>query len=270
LLTNIVTTMSYYRFITGVYKSYWPELNRTLRSSSVPRHVPKMEHVSRSARASSVPPGGHYSSSFFIRNSATPFRDRAMSVPPQMSNYSMKYSYNYSGAAAAPEPGHYTDFDYKVIDYMSKLERQDMVKTYVSRVRNDARMDKYEQERVSNYEGCTSRYESPTFYTRYNFYDGNKHDRDYLYPVTRDVMGSWKHYNLSKNTLDNRNRRATSPLDSRELDRYFGTQKRNDFVGSVSSGCATDFRHYNYRRVPYLGGSDHYRYLNKLVTEAVH
>ena len=50
--------------------------------------------------------------------------------------------------------------------------------------------------------------------------------------------------------------------------RYFGTQRRNDFVGSVSSGCATDFRHYNYRRVPYLGGSDHYSYLNKTVTEA--
>ena len=32
--------MSYYRYITGVYKSYWPELNRTLRSSSSPRHVP--------------------------------------------------------------------------------------------------------------------------------------------------------------------------------------------------------------------------------------
>ena len=31
--------MSYYRYITGVYKSYWPELNRTLRSSSVPRTV---------------------------------------------------------------------------------------------------------------------------------------------------------------------------------------------------------------------------------------
>ena len=52
--------------------------------------------------------------------------------------------------------------------------------------------------------------------------------------------------------------------------RYFGTQKRNDFVGSLSSGCATDFRHYNYRRVPYLGGSDHFRYLNKMVSEAVH
>ena len=33
--------MSYYRYITGVYKSYWPELNRTLRSSSSPRHIPQ-------------------------------------------------------------------------------------------------------------------------------------------------------------------------------------------------------------------------------------
>ena len=35
--------MSYYRYITGIYKSYRPELNRTLRSSSVPRHVPQLE-----------------------------------------------------------------------------------------------------------------------------------------------------------------------------------------------------------------------------------
>merc|ERR1719391_1025858 len=32
--------MSYYRYITGVYKSYWPGLNRTLRSTSVPRTIP--------------------------------------------------------------------------------------------------------------------------------------------------------------------------------------------------------------------------------------
>ena len=30
----------------------------------------------------------------------------------------------------------FTDFDYKVIDYMNKLERQDTVKTYVSEARN--------------------------------------------------------------------------------------------------------------------------------------
>ena len=35
--------MSYYRYITGVYKSYLPDLNRTLRSSSVPRTVPQLD-----------------------------------------------------------------------------------------------------------------------------------------------------------------------------------------------------------------------------------
>ena len=37
--------------------------------------------------------------------------------------------------------------------------------------------------------------------------------------VFRDVLGSWKHYNLSRSTLDSRNRRETSPLVTRELDR---------------------------------------------------
>ena len=39
-------------------------------------------------------------------------------------------------------------------------------------------------------------------------------------------------------------------------------------MGSVSSGGSTDFRYYNYRRVPYLGGSDHFSYLNRTVLEA--
>ena len=37
--------------------------------------------------------------------------------------------------------------------------------------------------------------------------------------ILRDVLGSWKHYNLSRNTLEARTRRETSPLVSRELDR---------------------------------------------------
>lgn len=250
--------MSYYRYITGVYKSYWPQLNRSLRSSSVPRHVPTFEkhvNVSRNSRASSVPPGGYYSSSVFItRNAATPFRDRSLSVPPAVR----------ATASTAHETYHYTDFDLKVIDYMNKLERQDVTRSYISQTRERGR-DILQNDRMMSQ---SSTYESPNFQSRYNFYDGNKHDQDYLYPVSRDVLGSWKHYNLSRSTLDSRNRRETSPLVSRELDRYFGTQRRNDFVGSVSSGCATDFRHYNYRRVPYLGGSDHYSYLNKTVTEA--
>ena len=36
--------MSYYRYITSVYKSYLPELNRTLRSSSVPRTVTSIDY----------------------------------------------------------------------------------------------------------------------------------------------------------------------------------------------------------------------------------
>ena len=36
--------MSYYRYIPSVYKSFWPGLNRTLRSSSVPRHVPALDY----------------------------------------------------------------------------------------------------------------------------------------------------------------------------------------------------------------------------------
>ena len=78
--------------------------------------------------------------------------------------------------------------------------------------RNETRKS-YEKEISSN------SYESPSFQSRYSFYDGAKHERDYLYPMTREVMGSWKHFNLSKNTLAERHRRETSPLVSRELDR---------------------------------------------------
>jgi len=246
--------MSYYRYITGVYKSYQPALNRPLRSSSVPRHVPELR--SRTVRASSVPP-------LEWRYSATPFRTRAMSVTPAVERFSFQVSRAFS-SAPEPEVHHYTDFDCKVIDYMSRLERQDDIKTYVS----EAKHSRGEAKRGYSHETSSS-YQSPSFQSRYSFYDGAKHERDYLYPVTREVLGSWKHFNLSRSTLDERHRRDTSPLVSRELDRYFGTQRRNDYLGSISSGCATDFRHYNYRRVPYLGGSDHYSYLNKQVMESL-
>jgi len=210
--------MSYYRYITGVYKSYWPELNRTLRSSSVPRHVPQLE-TARYTRSTSVPPSSRFSSC----HAATPFRDRATSVPP------------------ARERLHYTDFDYKVIDYMGRLSREDAVKTTVSQARTN---------RNSN-----------NFSYRYNFYDSEKHNNDYLYPSSKDIFGRWKHFSLSNQTLNERNDRAASPLVSRELNRYYGTQKRTSFLGDLSSGGVADFRHYNYRRVPYMGGSDEYKYM---------
>ena len=53
-------------------------------------------------------------------------RDRSLSVTPASRN-------TVSGAAF--EPCHYTDFDLKVIDYMSKLERQDVTRSYIAQTR---------------------------------------------------------------------------------------------------------------------------------------
>lgn len=130
---------------------------------------------------------------------------------------------------------------------MGKLERDDIVRTSVS----DAR--RYPSTSYDAYK--------PGFASKYNYYDGNKHLPDYLYTSTSDVLGSWKHYNLSSQTISERNTRAKSPLVSRELDRYYETKKRVDYIGDISSGNAKDFRYYNYRRVPYFGGSDNYAYM---------
>jgi len=245
--------MSYYRYITGLYKSYWPELNRTLRSSSVPRSVPDID-TGRFRRASSVPPSSYYSDSFSssshyshnpytpspFSHSATPFLDRARSVPPSM----------LTSRSCARSELEYSDFDYKVMDYMGRLDREDSVRSTVrqaSRVRPDHRSSRP--------------YPSDSFSSKYNYYDGNKHSPDYLYPFTTDLLGSWKHYNLSSETINKRNTRATSPLMSRELNRYFDTKKRSNYIGDLSSGGLSDFRFYNYRRVPYFGGSDCYQYM---------
>ena len=217
--------MSYYRYITSVYKSDWPALNRTLRSSSCPRSVPDLE-TGRFSRASSVPPSSYYSNSFF--NSATPFRDRASSVPPMsLGSNSRNYSYSSSASAnssctttsysrtsrarsVANDYFHHSDLDSKVRDYNSHLASDDFVRRYVSESRNTGL-------REGDYR--------TGFSSRYNYYDAGKHGADYLYKSTADVMGSWKHYNLSGQTISERNARAKSPLISRELDRYYETRK---------------------------------------------
>jgi len=254
--------MSYYRYITGVYKSYWPELNRTLRSSSCPRHIPDaVPH--RASRASSVPPSAFYSDSFFSRGtSATPFRERSTSVPRQLS-----YSYDTRCIVSSPPETHYSDFDYKVINYMGRLDREDTVRSTVSQsrmMRSSAPSHPVRSSSSwnSSYEGRNSMdYLRPTslgldsFSSNYNYYDGNKHGADYLYPVTKDVLGSWKHYNLSGDTLNYRNLRSKSPLITRGINRYY--EKKQNYMGSLSS--STDFNHYNCRRTPYFGASDEYQ-----------
>merc|ERR1719430_21669 len=144
---------------------------------------------------------------------------------------------------------------------MGRMERQDMVKSFVSESRH---------KKSSCGTTTSSTRSGDSFSSYYNYYDSNKHSSDYLYPTTSSLLGTWKHYNLSTQTLVERNRRDTSPVVHRELGRYYGTQKRSDYLGSVSSGCATDFRHYNYRPVPYLGGSDYYKHINKVVLDAVY
>jgi len=244
--------MSYYRFITGIYKSYWPELNRTLRSSSSPRHVPQpVPH--RIERAASLPPAReYYANSYFAgRVTARPFNERALSMPRQVA-----YSYDTRCVVSPPREtmvdtsSHYTDFDYKVLNYMGQLAREDTIKSSVARSRYD-RSQK-------------TTYSSDSFTSKYDYYDGNKHLNDYLYDSTKDVLGSFKHYNLSKETLRLRNMRSVSPMRTRELDRYF--EKRPNYLGDTSAGCS-DFRHYNYRRIPYFGGSDEYSYMRRRPTQ---
>jgi len=234
--------MSYYRYITGLYKSDWPQLNRTLRSSSVPRTVPDLDPgIYR--RGTSISPSAFYNKSFFS-HSATPFSDRSTSVPRDVLYFPEQRTTNY------------TDFDYKVMDYMGRLNREDVVRSNVSQARS--------YRTAPSFRSSIERdYPADSFSARYNYYDGNKHGRDYLYPSSREVLGTWKHFNLSSDTINIRNSRARSPLQSRELDRYYETSKFSNYMGDVSSGGAVDFRHYNYRPVPYFGGSDNYQYMKK-------
>jgi len=248
--------MAYYRYMTGMYKSYWPELNRSVRSSSAPRHIPEAV-PNRNSRASSVPPSTFYSTSYFNRGtSPTPFRERATSVPRQLT-----YSYDTRCIVTPPPATHYSDFDYKVIGYQGKLDREDTVRSSITRSRVERATTSCYPATSYNYSSSTNRYQGDSFSSNYNYYDGNKHSGDYLYPITNDVLGSWKHYRLSGETLNYRNNRAKSPLISRELNRYYG--KKPNYMGDMSSGGAVDFRHYNYRRVPYFGASDDYQFIRR-------
>ena len=64
--------------------------------------------------------------------------------------------------------------------------------------------------------------ESESFSSRYNYYDGSKHLTDYLYESSKDVLGNFKHFILSAETLRIRKLRSRSPHVTRELDRGWG------------------------------------------------
>ena len=69
---------------------------------------------------------------------------------------------------------------------------------------------------------CDSSESVEKFSSRYNYYDGLKHEAGYLYPPSQTVLAGWKHTGRSRETLAGRSSRATSPLISRELDRSAG------------------------------------------------
>ena len=51
--------------------------------------------------------------------------------------------------------------------------------------------------------------------------------------MSRDILGSWKHYNLSAETLNYRNQRAKSPLQTRELNRWNILKTRKPRAGET-------------------------------------
>jgi hypothetical protein len=137
----------------------------------------------------------------------------------------------------------YSAFDYKVMDYAARLDAEETTRRYIN-------SRKYE---------VSSTYANPSssaFRSRFDYYGALKHERDFMYDTSE--VGLYKHFRRSSATLNERNAREKSPLVSRELDRYYKTERRSSFVGDISSGPHTDFRYYNYRRVPYFGGSDYY------------
>merc|ERR1712212_76430 len=162
--TNEPITMSYYhRFMTGMYRSYWPHLNRSLRSCSAPRHVPEPV-PSRITRAASTP---FYSSTY---TPTTPRYERAVSVPRQLT-----YSYDTRCIVTPPPATQYSNFDYKVMDYMGKLDREDTIRSNI----NTTRVTKTTS---SSYSG--NQYQSGNYsrdnYSHDNYSGGNYSSADIL------------------------------------------------------------------------------------------
>merc|ERR1711875_69406 len=267
---TIRNKMSYYR-VRDCYDDMLHQ--RRQRSCSLPREDLGYAQ-DRHMRARSVGPVDHISSA-----PAMPFRSRAVSIPPfdylelSRSRYARNisplwpnyeytprlHSYDYEKDFCRPRPYFYDYHDYLPSSY------------YYSSY------DPYSQPRMTRYYDYDSygndnqsshydNYSSSYGMSLLDYYANNKYN-DYAYSSSTDVLGRWKHYNRSSDTLNSRNCRATSPLVSRELNRYFSSSGRTDSVADLGSRGALDFRHYNYRSVPYYGTSDNFHNLNKMFQE---
>merc|ERR1712025_710263 len=230
--------MSYYR-VRDCYDDMLHQ--RRQRSCSLPREnlgYAQDRHI----RARSVGPVDHFSSA-----PAMPFRSRAVSIPPfdYLELSRSRYARNIS-----PLWPNY--------EYTPRLHSYDYEKEFYR-----PRPYFYDY-----HDYLPSSYYSSSFEPRIRYYDYNHRDSyGYDNSSSADVLGRWKHYNRSSDTLNSRNNRATSPLVSRELNRYFSSSGRTGCAGDMKSRGATEFRHYNYRSVPYFGASDNYHGLSKMFQE---
>jgi len=230
--------------------------SRNMRSSSVDRsnfYTSQVADTSRYMRSASVGP----CENLYTFSSAMPFAleadkaterlmaRRAASVEPVILPPRKSFSYADHYASNCQPGAGYSAFDYKVIDYGSRLDREETTRSYIN------------QRKAQLSVVPVKSYEPDTYRSRYDYYGAMKHEKDFMYDRS-SVERDFSCYRKSKQTLDARCHRAKSPLASRELDRYYGTEKRSSFSGDVSSGGSRDFRFYNYRAVPYFGGSDNY------------
>merc|ERR1712018_319055 len=91
--------------------------------------------------------------------------------------------------------GSYSAFDYKVMDYASRLDREETTRRYIN-------------ERKSY---VAPSYEPSSYRSRYDYYSAKKHDTDFLYDRS-SAMSDFHFARKSKSTLEARNQRAKSPL----------------------------------------------------------
>merc|ERR1712002_832854 len=131
------------------------------------------------------------------------------------------------------------------MDYMGRLDREDTIRSniHTTRVTKTTSSSYSGSTNSHSYSSTANQYQSGN-YSRDNYSSDNYLRDNYSggnYSST-DILGSWKHYNLSGATLNSRVTKAKSPLMDRELIRYYG--KKPNYMGDVSSGAACDFRHY--------------------------
>lgn len=250
---------SYYHNLANFYTNYLNNSASNMSSSS----------SSSSSRSSGSSFGSSRNSrsyslerSYSLDSINSRINNRSSSVGPSTSYYgympfcrqleSIESRIKTRGSSIAPVSTYrnaYSGMDRKAMDYALRLDSEESTRDYINNTRygtESFRGGSPVRTYTRNYDPSTS----PSVTTYYR-----QSSSDYCHDPR---LSTFKHFRKSNATLENRNSRALSPVQGRELDRYFKTVSRSDYLGDVSSGGVRDFRYYNYRTVPYYGGSDYY------------